>query len=154
MCTLGSKIIGPVFMHSKGLVHRDVKPENILLTSRGVPKLADYGTTIRINQATAGGQVFFAGTKYYMPPDRFLTFLGMENQMFGLWESPLTSLATNITPFVLLGDFRSYATFKVFFEATREEQAQLQREFMRRKDFDSLELCSPRVIWAAYKTWC
>ncbi len=34
---------GLAFAHAEGVVHRDVKPENILFTRDGVPKIADFG---------------------------------------------------------------------------------------------------------------
>ncbi len=54
--------------HSRRVVHRDIKPDNILLTVSGVAKLADLGLAKRTDETshlTAARQGF--GTPYYMP---------------------------------------------------------------------------------------
>jgi serine/threonine-protein kinase len=54
--------------HSRNIVHRDIKPDNILITTSGVAKLADLGLAKRTDEAshlTAARQGF--GTPYYMP---------------------------------------------------------------------------------------
>jgi eukaryotic-like serine/threonine-protein kinase len=54
--------------HSRNIVHRDIKPDNILITQSGIAKLADLGLAKRIDEAshlTAARQGF--GTPYYMP---------------------------------------------------------------------------------------
>src|SRR5262249_20942610 len=54
--------------HSRNVVHRDIKPDNILITTTGVAKLADLGLAKRTDEAshlTAARQGF--GTTYYMP---------------------------------------------------------------------------------------
>lgn len=58
--------------HEKGLIHRDVKPKNIMVTKSGVAKLADLGLARAISDREAAeaeaGKAF--GTPYYISPEQ------------------------------------------------------------------------------------
>lgn len=59
------------YSHSRGVIHRDVKPSNILITENGQVKIADFGIArIESSELTQIGTVL--GTPSYMSPEQFM----------------------------------------------------------------------------------
>jgi CheY-like chemotaxis protein len=73
---IGQAARGLEYAHAKGVVHRDVKPANIMWDSSGVVKVADLGLARLVGAADAGGETALTqagsivGTVDYMAPEQ------------------------------------------------------------------------------------
>ena len=73
---IGEKILGKIaesvlrglsYLHERKIIHRDIKPQNILLNEEGEVKLCDFGVS---GEAVNSLATTFTGTSFYMAPER------------------------------------------------------------------------------------
>jgi serine/threonine protein kinase len=72
---------GMEFTHAQGIIHRDIKPQNILLTKNALIKITDFGiiqnttspehSKTKLKGATTSQTVGFRGTPGYASPEQF-----------------------------------------------------------------------------------
>jgi NIMA (never in mitosis gene a)-related kinase len=69
------------YLHEKHILHRDLKPDNIFLTSLGIVKLGDFGVAKTLEHTTDFAKTLI-GTPYYLAPE--------------LWESQPYNMPADI----------------------------------------------------------
>lgn len=102
----GERVIGRIargvleglsYLHQRKIIHRDVKPSNILLTKSGQVKLCDFGISGELVNSLAGT---YTGTSYYMSPER------IKGQSYtvtsDIWSLGLTLMEVSMNRFPFL----------------------------------------------------
>jgi serine/threonine protein kinase/tetratricopeptide (TPR) repeat protein len=68
--------------HERGILHRDVKPANILITDEGLPMLLDFNVAEDVKQRGAS-EALIGGTLPYMAPESLAAFQGGKVEVDG-----------------------------------------------------------------------
>lgn len=82
--TLPQLIEGLQELHRRGIVHRDVKPSNVMVTEQGRLVILDFGLTSNLSQEEGTFERGLAGTPAYLAPEQCL---GLQATEMADWYS-------------------------------------------------------------------
>jgi serine/threonine protein kinase len=74
---------GLAYLHTQGVIHRDIKGANILSTKQGLVKLADFGVATKLNDSRKSDSV--VGTPYWMAPE-IIEMKGGQSPACDIWS--------------------------------------------------------------------
>jgi serine/threonine protein kinase len=167
-------VLAFAYLHSKDLIYRDLKPENLLITRTGYIKVTDFGFCKRVPHKT----YTWCGTPEYLAPEIFGSSdrapnlspalrLGRPRQGRRLVDGGHPDLRADGWPFALLHQPRTYGHVRqdqqrsvrvfilsVFFGRNASRTRQVNTDFLRTSTswiaVSWRPCCSPRphAVWA------
>ena len=85
--------------HRNNIIHRDVKPQNILVTESGLVKVTDFGIAKSSTSATITNTTTIMGSAHYLSPEQAKgTFIDLRSDIYSL-GIVLYEMVTGVLPF-------------------------------------------------------
>ena len=135
---------------AKGVIHRDIKPHNLLLDAEGVPHLSDFGVARNTTDTASSTTGHVVGTLAYMAPEQLQGRPTMASDVYGLGLTLIFLLTGDRDPAGLDTQIDS-AFAKLLRECTRLDQhkriADAEQLLQRLKELPS------KKARASYQRW-
>ena len=84
-CLIKQLIEGVAYLHEEGIMHRDIKGGNLLLTKDGVLKIADFGLARGFVKVSNSNFTVRVVTRWYRAPE-LLLFCHKYNEVIDVWS--------------------------------------------------------------------
>lgn len=114
-CWFRDLILGIEYLHAQGVVHRDIKPDNLLLTEDDVLKISDFGVSEMFEKESEMKTAKSAGSPAFLPPELCVAKHGdISGRAADIWSMGVTlyCLRFGQIPFERAGVLQLYEAIK------------------------------------------
>lgn len=114
-CWFRDLILGIEYLHAQGVVHRDIKPDNLLLTEDDVLKIVDFGVSEMFEKTSEMLTAKSAGSPAFLPPELCVARHGdISGKAADIWSMGITlyCLRYGKIPFEQSGVVQLYESIK------------------------------------------
>ena len=133
-CWFRDLILGIEYLHAQGVVHRDIKPDNLLLTEDDVLKIVDFGVSEIFEKESEMLTAKSAGSPAFLPPELCVAKHGdISGKAADIWSMGVTlyCLRFGKIPFEKAGVLELY-------ESIKSDEVKLETGNDVNKDFNDL----------------
>ena len=90
-CWFRDLILGIEYLHAQGVVHRDIKPDNLLLTEDDILKIVDFGVSEMFEKTSDMRTAKSAGSPAFLPPELCVSRHGdISGKAVDVWSMGIT----------------------------------------------------------------